>query len=105
MSETIALDLVKLGELFANAAFLVVVVNRLVDGLAEPLYKKLSWDKFSLMYVSWGLGALVVALARVNLFYFVDWVHPAIGYVFSAIVAGGGANLLHDIFDIIPRGR
>lgn len=82
-----------------TALFLVVVVNKLVDGLALPLFNKFGWDKFWLMYVAWFFGAIVVYVAGINLFVTYIPNIPVIGRILTALVAGGGANLLHDIFD------
>lgn len=89
-------------ELFLLAGFLVTVVNRLVEGLIKPIYDRAGWDKFSLMYVSWLLGGTLVALSGIDLFSFVDWMYPVVGYILTGLVAGGGANLLNDIYNLIP---
>jgi len=83
--------------LLATAAFLATVTNRLVEGLVKPVFVKYKWDTFWLMYVAWAVGAGLVFAAGINLFPGV-FVHPAIGLVLTALVAGGGANLLNDIF-------
>jgi hypothetical protein len=97
-------------KMLAVAVLLSVVANRLVEGLVKPLYVRREWDKFSLMYVAWGFGALLTGLGEVNLF--VD-VFPMlawgfipgqiIGIALSALVAGGGANLIHDIFGSLSK--
>ena len=82
------------------AVSLVTVANRLVEGLITPLFEKFKLDKFYLMYVAWAVGSLLVGLSKVNLF--VDVLpDPTTGLVLTAIVAGGGANLLHDLFDLV----
>lgn len=82
-------------ELLAIAGFLAVVANRLIDGLITPLYEKFGWDKFSLKYVAWVLAGFMVWASGINLFK--DFIpNPVIGLILSALVAGGGANMLHD---------
>ncbi len=85
------------GQLALTAVFLVAVVNKVVDGLIKPLFDKYEWDKFPIMYIAWALGGVVVGLSNINLF--VD-VAPDLNYtaglILSAIVAGGGANILND---------
>ncbi len=85
----------------AVAAFLVVVVNRLVAGLVTPIFEKFSLDKFWLMYIAWVFGGALVFLSGVNLFdaYLPD---PLAGQLLTALVAGGGANLLYDVFKPAP---
>jgi len=75
-----------------------VLSNRLVAALVTPLFEKYSLDKFWLMFVSWGICGLLVWFSGVNLFasYFAT---PLIGQILTAIVAGGGSNILHDVVD------
>jgi len=91
-------------QVVVQAAFLIVVSNRLVEGLIKPLFERLGWDTFWLMYVSWGVGGLLVGLGEIDLFAAVlpalVWgVLPGhvVGIVLSALVAGGGANLVNDL--------
>jgi hypothetical protein len=75
---------------------LVTLVNRIVAGFFAPIIDKLKIDKFYLMYVSWVLGAFIVYTTGFNLF--VDLIpNPLIGEIFTAVVVGGGANILHDV--------
>lgn len=85
-------------EVFAVALFLVVVANRLVEALAVPVFDKFNWDKFLVQYIAWAVGGLLVWLSGVNLFtaYLPD---PLAGQILTAVLSGGGATLLHDIFD------
>jgi len=85
-------------EALTIASFLAVVAKTLVEGLVTPLFDKFKWDKFWLLYVSWGVAAGVVALGQVNLFtgYIAN---PIVGCVLTALICGGGSNLIHDLFD------
>lgn len=80
------------------ALFLVVVANRLVEALIVPVFDKFNLDKFSVQYVAWAVGGGLVWLSGVNLFtaYLPD---PLAGQILTAVLSGGGATLLHDIFD------
>jgi hypothetical protein len=50
------------------------------------------------MYVAWVFAGVLVFLADVNLFaQFIP--NLLIGKILTAIVAGGGGNLLHDLTD------
>lgn len=76
----------------------MVLANRLVEMLITPLFDKFEWDKFALMYIAWAFAGVLVFLANVNLFeVFIPSV--MVGKVLTAIVAGGGSNLLHDLVD------
>ncbi len=88
-------------ESLAVAAFLATVANRLVAGLITPIFDKFALDKFYLMYVAWAVGAVLTWFSGINLFggYIPD---PFVGQILTAIVTGGGANLLHDLFDGKP---
>ena len=77
---------------------MMVLANRLVAALITPIFDKYGWDKFWLMFVSWALSGVFVWLTGVNLF--VAYIPNAlVGKVLTAVVAGGGANLLHDLTD------
>lgn len=83
--------------LLAMAGFLATITNRLVEGFIRPVFAKYSWDTFWLMYVAWIVGAGLVFATGINLFPGV-FVYPLIGQILTAMVAGGGANLLNDLF-------
>lgn len=76
----------------------MVLANRLVAALITPVFDKYGWDKFWLMFVSWAIAGVLVWLADANLFaaYFPS---DLVGKILTAIVAGGGSNLLHDLTD------
>ena len=77
---------------------MMVLANRLVAALVTPLWDKYGWDKFWLMYPAWILAGVLVWLTGVNLF--AAYIpNELIGKVLTAIVAGGGSNLLHDLTD------
>lgn len=88
-------------ETLLTALLLVTVTERVTEAFVAPAKKK--WpnaDLWWLVYVSWVLGAVLVFLAGINLFAtLVPTLAPLAGQVLTAVVAGGGANLLHDIFD------
>lgn len=75
-----------------------VLANRLVAALVTPIFEKYKLDKFWLMFVSWAICGLLVWFSGVNLFggYFAT---PLIGQILTAVVSGGGSNLLYDITD------
>lgn len=76
----------------------MVLANRLVAALVTPIFDHYGWDHFVLMYVAWVLAGVFVWLSGVNLF--AAYI-PSIlvGKILTAIVAGGGSNLLHDMTD------
>ena len=76
----------------------MVLANRLIEALITPLFDKYALDKFWLMYIAWAVSGVLVWLSGVNLF--VEYIpNVLIGQALTAIVAGGGANLLHDLVD------
>ena len=85
-------------EILAVVIGFMVLSNRLVAALITPVFDKYELDKFWLMYLAWVVSGVLVFLADVNLFteFMPD---PLIGKVLTAIVAGGGSNLLHDLVD------
>jgi len=85
-------------EVLAIVIGFMVLANRLIAALVTPLFEKYNWDKYWLMYASWVLSGILVWLAGVNLFAaFIPG--ELIGKILTAVVAGGGANLLHDLTD------
>ena len=81
-------------------AFLLAVANKAVIGyLAEPIRKRFpNLDLWWLTYVSFATGVLIGYLANVNLFESAGLVGLS-GRILTACVIGGGASLIHDIFD------
>lgn len=77
---------------------MMVLANRLVAMLVTPVFDKYGWDKFWLAYPAWILSGVFVWFTGVNLF--ASFIPNAlIGQILTAIVAGGGSNLLHDLTD------
>ncbi len=77
---------------------MMVLANRLVAMLVTPIFEKYGWDKFWLAYPAWILAGVFVWFTGVNLF--ASFIPNAlIGQILTAIVAGGGSNLLHDLTD------
>jgi len=81
-------------------AFLLAVANKAVIGyLAEPIRKRFpDLDLWWLTYVSFGTGVLIGYLSNVNLFETTGLVGLP-GRILTACVIGGGASLIHDVFD------
>jgi hypothetical protein len=86
------IDLITFGYVIA----LSIIANRLVEGLVVPVFDKFEWDKFWLLYVAWVVAGGIVWLAQINLFVEI-FPSPLVGLILTAICAGGGANLLHDL--------
>lgn len=85
-------------EALTVALFLAMVANRLTEALIVPIVEKLKIDRFWLLYVSWVVAGVMVAFSGVNLF--IDYIpDPAMGKILTAIVAGGGANFIADLFN------
>ena len=77
---------------------MMVLANRLVAALITPIFDKYELDHFWLMFVAWIISGVFVWLTGVNLF--APYIPNAlIGQILTAIVAGGGGNLLHDLTD------
>ncbi len=85
----------------ATAFFLAIAANRIVEAFVAPVRKR--WpalDLWWLVYVTWIVGGVISYLAGINLFAeLVPGLPPLAGQVLTALVVGGGSNLLHDLFD------
>jgi sterol desaturase/sphingolipid hydroxylase (fatty acid hydroxylase superfamily) len=93
-----------------KGGFLMIVANRIVAGLIVPIFEKKQWDKFYVMYVSWAISGLLASLGEINLLASIlpttIWGFlpgRVVGIVITAIVAGGGANLIDDLVDAIAK--
>ena len=74
------------------------LANAIVAAIVSPLFEKYNLDKFWLMYPSWILSGVFVWFTGLNLFApFIP--NALIGQILTAVVAGGGANMLHDLTD------
>lgn len=75
---------------------LAVIANRLVEAIFEPLLDRITIDHLWLKYIAWLLAAILVYFTGANLF---ESVIPnaVVGQILTALVSGGGANLLHDL--------
>lgn len=93
--------------LLTAAAFLSLVANRLVEGLATPIFDKFKLDKFWLMYIAWGVGGVLVVVSGVNLFADIPGatMPSVLGLILSGLVAGGGSNFINELFDAFGQGR
>lgn len=81
-------------------AFLLAVANKaVISYLAEPIKQKFpDLDLWWITYVAFGTGVLIGFLSNVNLFEATGLVGLS-GRILTACVIGGGASLIHDIFD------
>lgn len=83
---------------FTIAVFLSVFTNRVIDGFLAPIKSKFpDLDMWWMIYTAWVVGGLVGWLSGVNLL--VDYIpSELVGRIMTAIVIGGGANLINDLF-------
>ena len=79
---------------------IAVLTNRFVTALVTPLFDKYKWERLYIMYIAWALSGVIVWLTGVNLFVTLfEEKYVMVGKILTAIIAGGGANLLHDLTD------
>lgn len=77
---------------------MTLLANGLVEALFTPIFEELNLAKKWLMYVAWIVAGVFVWLTGANLF--VGVIQSAVaGQIITAIIAGRGANLLHDLSD------
>lgn len=91
-------------ELIAVALFLSLSANRIIEAFVAPLKKRYpDLDLWWLIYVTWVAGGVLSYAAGVNLFAaVVPTLNPTAGLVLTALVVGGGANLIADLFPNTP---
>ncbi len=84
-------------------AYLILIVNGLVDSLVAPIFDRLKWDKFWLKYAAWAMSGGMAYLTGLNVFATTMPDYPLVGHiltaVFAGVIVGVGANKLHDVTD------
>jgi len=81
------------------AAALVVVANRIVEGILIPIRQRYpGLDLWWGAYLSWLIGGLLLFGAGINLF---PMFPELLGRLVTAIAIGGGASLLSDGIDVV----
>lgn len=91
-------------DLIATALFLALAANRIIEAFVKPVKQRYpNLDLWWLIYVSWIGGGALSFLAGVNLFAaLLPTLNPTVGLVLTALVVGGGANLISDLFPAVP---
>lgn len=91
-------------EIFVKEAVVVVLAfalinNRIIEMIVKPLWdkavEKWKWDNSLLIYIALATGAILSVAADLNVF--TEIVSPLVGKALTAIMLGGGANLINDI--------
>ena len=80
----------------AVVLFLAILVERLVEYFAVPIFTALGIARSWLLYVALITGLLIGIPARISIFapgLFGD----TLGVIITAILIGGGSNLIHDL--------
>ena len=89
----------------AVALLLAVTNQKVIDFLMEPVRKRFpDADLWWVTYLSLVTGLLITYLSGVNLFVAFMPSAPLAGVVLTGVLVGGGASLIHDIFDNLPTG-
>lgn len=89
------------------ALLLSVINNRLVEAIVDPLKKNLPTNylkyMFLTIYVSFVTGGLLSYFSGVNLF--VDYVQIPVqmGTILTAVIVGGGSQLLADVMNYLGK--
>jgi hypothetical protein len=89
------------------ATFLAIATNRIVEAFVAPVKKK--WptlDLWWVIYVAWIVGGLLSYESGLNLVSEVlPKLNPDVGAVLTAVVVGGGANLIAQVFPTSGRPK
>jgi hypothetical protein len=91
-------DIINPGAL-AAVLFLAFVNMKVIEYFVTPLFDRFKLDHGALLYIAlltgFGLGMTVDStLFLPNLF-----VYPIVGRIVTAVLIGGGSNLIHDIVE------
>ena len=89
------------------AAFLAFVIERIISVLVAPIFDRLKWDKFFLLYVGLAAGVALVLAIDLNIFMvetgpeeanlLTPLFNPTVGKILTCIIVGGGSDLLLSI--------
>ena len=87
-------------EALTTALFLAVANNRVVEYVFKPVFVKLNLDTFWLLYIALVTGGVLGWVSGINLFdaYLSSGYALLAGRILTAIVVGGGANLINDLW-------
>lgn len=89
-------------EQLAAAIGLAVLTERLVAYFVRPLFDTYKVERYPwLMYVGLVVGLVIGLLSNVNAFG--DLFAPLVGRILTAVLIGGGSNLIHDVVDGIAN--
>lgn len=77
------------------------VIERIVDAIVSPLFDKLGWDRFWLLYVAWAVGSGLAWATGLNALPVFAEV-PAVGRVLTCMVVGLGSSFIYDLVDQTP---
>jgi len=87
------------GMLFLKVAFLALINTKIVEWFIAPIFDWRGWDRTWLRYVSGLTGLLLGLAARLDLLAEAGIVLDyRLGVVLTALLIGGGAGLIYDIF-------
>jgi hypothetical protein len=85
-------------EIVVTVIGFAVIANRFIEMLIKPIFEKFNLDKFWLTYIAWAAAGVLVWLTGANLFS-ASIANQTIGQILTALVAGGGSNILYDLTD------
>jgi len=86
---------------FGAAIVAAFVVERLVAALITPVYEHTGWDRFSLIYVAWGIGSALAWATGLNALP-VFAAAPVVGRILTCMVVGLGSSFIYDLVDKTP---
>jgi hypothetical protein len=83
---------------FLTLIVLSVIVEKLIAAIVQPVFLKLKWDTWWLLYVSFIVGGLLGWATGLNAFptmFATAWV----GRLITALACGAGPTFLYDMID------
>lgn len=87
------------GMLFLRVAFLALINTKIVEWFIAPLFDWRGWQRSWLRYVSGAAGLALGLAAKVDLLADMGIeLEYGLGVFLTALLIGGGAGLIYDIF-------
>ncbi len=86
-------------EAWVTVLAISIFVLQFTNAVFKPLFLKLKWDVWWLVYIAFVVGFLVCFATGVNGF---NWFPPGVGWVgrvLTALVCGAGPSTIYDMID------
>ena len=86
-------------DVFAGLVLLMIVIQKLIEAIIQPLFVRLKVDTWWLLYVSLVVGFGVGWATGLNAFPVFGVGYEVVGRILTALVCGCGPTFIYDLID------